>query len=316
MEKNRLLSKLYLKRWIIGFTRADIKEIIRTKSFKANIKWLPAEPYSRFIADPFILESFNGTTKVIYEEFSTDTNYGNISLLTLDKDLKEVRRKVLLDTKSHLSFPFIFSENGRFYIIPESVQSGRLSIYEYDPSSETMHFLDHLLPYALYDPIIFKKNNKYWLFGAIFENRVDYKMHIFYSDKITGPYVSHPANPVKNGLDGVRGAGNIIEVDNELYRPAQNCANSYGESMTINRIIKLDEKNYAEEYYMLIKPDEKEFRKNQIFKIHTLNISGDLIVVDGMKWILAVREQWKKFRRSRQLKRQPSKLENSPAGAQ
>jgi hypothetical protein len=312
MGKNKLISKLYLKRWVIGITHGDIKEIIRTKTFNQDIKWLPIESKSHFFADPFILESRTGITKIIFEDFSVVNNYGNISLMTLDRNLKEIRRKVLLDTKSHLSFPFIFTDDSKMYVIPESVQSGRLSVYEYDPLTETMRFIDHLLPYALYDPVLIWKDGKYWLFGSIFENREVYKMHIFYSDRITGPYIPHPGNPVKSGLDGIRGAGHIIEVDNELYRPAQNCANSYGESITINRITRLDEIDYAEESYMEIKTGDKDSRKNQVFKIHTLNVAGDLIVVDGMRWVLGVREQWKNFRRNRKLKRQTAPLQNSP----
>lgn len=308
MVNSRLLNKLFMKRWVIGIANGDIKEIIRTRKFDQNINWLPFKSKSEFIADPFILESGNGITSIMFEHFSIEDNYGNISLMILDKNLNETRRNVLLDTKSHLSFPFIFRDKGKIYVIPESVRSGKLSIYEYDNLSESLRFQSHLLPNALYDPVIIYRNGRYWLLGSTFEGRIEYRMHVYYSDKLTGPYTSHPGNPVKTGLDGVRAAGNIIEVDNVLYRPSQNCANGYGESITINKILSLDEKDYAEEAYMLIEAG-KEMIKNKIYRIHTLNVSGNLIVVDGMKWILSVVEQWKSYRNNRKQKNADSDAE-------
>lgn len=304
METAEILKKLYFKQWVIGLAQANIGDIIRSKSFRQDITWLPVESRTHFYADPFILDSDDDMIKILFEDFSIDENYGNISIMTLDRNLNEVSRKVLLDTGSHISFPFIFSENGKTMVFPEAARTGKVSCYEFDSSRETLRFVNDLVKIPLYDPAILKKDGKYWLFGSIFENRADYRLYIFYSDSLTGPYVPHPANPVRSGLDATRAAGNFINVDGIIYRPTQNCSNKYGESITVNRILKLDEHEFAEDFHMKISIDENNRQNNNIHTIHTLNFCNDLVVVDGMKWIFSLSDQWKNFRRNRRLLKQ------------
>ncbi len=311
MDRSEIFKKLYFKQWVLGVVQDDIKDIIRTKTFHQNIKWLPVNSKSHFYADPFLLKSRDGTIDIFFEDFSIEEHYGNISLMTLDSNFNEIHRKILLDTKSHLSFPFIFSENNRTFLFPESARKGRLSCYEYDPEDKSLHFLKDIVKLPLYDSTIFKRDGKYWLFGTLFENRTEYKLHVFYSDNLLGPYTPHQKNPVKNGLNGTRAAGNFIDVDGFIYRPTQNCQNKYGESITINLVTEMNETNYSEEPYMVISIDEKNLQEENIHTIHTLNFCDGLIVVDGMKWTLSLTEQWKNFRRNRRLLRQSRPVPDS-----
>lgn len=310
MEKRRYLKKLYFKQWVIGLLRADISDIIRTKNFRQdNIKWIGPPTADRFFADPFIVRNEDGVIDILYEDFSIDEHYGNISVMSLDKNLEITSIKTLLDTHSHLSFPFIFREDGRIFVIPESVKNGAVSLWEYDKFNKTLVFRDELIRMPLYDPAIFRQDDKYWLFGSLFEKRAEYKLHVFYSDELTGPYMPVRGNPVRSGLDGIRAAGGFIVVDGNIYRPAQNCENAYGESITINRLKVLDENYFAEEPYMTINISRKNLEKNNIHTIHTLNFSDDLIVVDGMRWSFSLKEQWKNFKRNRKILNQAERIE-------
>jgi hypothetical protein len=302
MDKQEYFKKLYFKQWAVGITRGDIRSIIRSKNFRQdNIKWIYPESTDRFFADPFILNSENGEINILYEDFSINEHYGNISLMTLNGRFEQVGSKVLLDTTSHLSFPFILKDNNHTYVIPESVRSGNVCCYEFNPHSKTLTFKAELIKMPLYDPAILKIEDTYWLFGSFFENRSEYKLHIFHSGKLTGPYTPLRGNPVRSGMDGIRAAGNFIEVDGDIYRPAQNCQNEYGESITINRIKVLDEYYFSEEPYMTINISKKNLHENNIHTIHTLNFYGNLIVVDGIRWTFSLKEQWKNFRRNRKL---------------
>ena len=311
MDTTEIFKKFFFKQWVIGLCRGDVKDIIRTKTFSQNITWLPVDSRTHFYADPFLINSGNGMIDILFEDFSIEDNYGNISLMTLDKDLKETDRKILLDTKSHLSFPFVYSENNRTFVFPESSRKGNLSCYEFDPIKQSLTFVKVIADLPLYDSAILKMDGKYWLFGTLYENRTDYKLHIFYSDNLLGPYVAVPGNPVKSGLDGNRAAGNFIEVDGRIYRPTQNCSNKYGESITINCITRLDEAGFTEEPYMNITINDKNRRQENIQTIHTLNFYNDLIVVDGMKWTFSLKEQWRNFRRNRRLLQQSELIRKS-----
>ncbi|HEX2921890.1 MAG TPA: hypothetical protein VHO50_12075 [Bacteroidales bacterium] len=304
MIENNLLKKLYFKQWVIGIAHEDIGKIIRTKSFSQKITWLEPHSDTHFHADPFIIKADESSMKIIFEDFSMDYNFGNISLLTLNKSLDIVDRKILLDTGSHLSFPFVYRENGKTFIIPESAHSGKVSIYEYDELNMKLEYRGDLLDRPLYDPSILKIKEKYWLMGCIFEDRKLYKLHVFHSEFLFGPYSPLETNPVKQGLDGVRSAGSFINVDGNLYRPTQNCGNKYGESITIYRLNKLDEKEFSEDMYMTIKIDDRNRKIHNIQTIHTLNIYGNTIVVDGIRWELSLKKQVSNFFRNRRLLKQ------------
>jgi|WetSurMetagenome_2_1015567.scaffolds.fasta_scaffold68283_1 hypothetical protein len=283
---NRILSKyinkLFFNKWVIGICRDDIKNIIRNKFFDPDIDWLYGKSFDKFYADPFILVSENGNYKVLCEDFTYDDNYGKISLLTFDKSLRQVNHKILLDTKSHLSYPFTFAEDNRIYVFPEASESGRLSCYEYDPLNESLRFLQDILGLPLRDSTILKHNDKYWLFGTIIEKDNEHTLNIFYSANLLGPYIPHADNPVKCGLNGNRSAGNFIEVDNIIYRPSQNSEKVYGESITISKVIELDEMNFIEEPYLTICININNKNNYGMQRIHTINVVDKVIVVDGI----------------------------------
>jgi hypothetical protein len=278
----KYLEKLFFSKWIIGIFRGDINDIIRNKSFDPDINWLFRKTYNKFYADPFISISENGHLKILCEDFTYDDDYGKISLLTFDKNLRLVNHKMLLDTKSHLSFPFVFTENERTYIFPEASQSGKLSCYEYDPLNETLGFLQDIIDLPFRDSTILKYNDKYWIFGTIVKKDIDDTLHIYFSDNLLGPYLSHPGNPVKSGSNGNRSAGSFIEVDGIIYRPSQNCKNVYGESISINKVTELTETDFNEEPYMTLCINRKNKNNYGMKRIHSINVADGIIVVDGI----------------------------------
>src|SRR5664280_1163217 len=116
---SKYADKLFFKKWIIGICRGDINEIIRSKTFDPEIDWLVPKSLEKFYADPFFVNSENGNIDIVLEEFPFDDDYGKISLLKLDKNLNQLSYKILLDTKGHLSYPFIFKENNKIFVFPE-----------------------------------------------------------------------------------------------------------------------------------------------------------------------------------------------------
>lgn len=310
----KYIDKLFFKQWSIGLCRGDIKDIIRRKTFDQNIKWLPLKSFDHFQADPFLLKTKDGNINILHEDFPFDDYYGRISVMTMDNNFREIKHKVLLDTKSHLSYPFTFTENNKTFVFPEAGHSGKLSCYEYDRSQETMNFLKVIIDLPLLDSTIIKKGGKYWLFGTLYGEDSHNKLYIFYSDNLLGPYTPHPQNPVKNSLNGSRPAGNFIEVDGVIYRPSQNCENQYGESITINKLNILNEFQFDEEPHMLISIDRRNLNNKRIYTIHTLNIIDDIIAVDGSKWTFSPAIQWKVFLKTRREARQKKyELKNKPS---
>jgi hypothetical protein len=302
---NRKVSKYYKKlfaiRWIIGLARCDIEEVIRTKAFNPLIHWLKISGLKEFYADPFIYSSEDGIIDILYEEYLVREQYGKISLMKLDDNFNWISNNVLLDTKRHLSYPFIYKENGKSYVFPESANAGKLSCYEYDHAGGSLNFLKDVIHLPLLDSTVLKHNGKYWIFGIINVNDENFKLLIYYSDYLLGPYEAHHKNPVRQGLNGSRFAGNFITVDGTLYRPAQNCENSYGESIDIFRINLLNEFDFEEEPYMKIEMDSGDRNNRGMHSIHTINSLDNIIAVDGEKWIFAPHYRLFKFLKKKKL---------------
>lgn len=273
-------DKLYLKQWSIGFAKATMEELIRNKRSSLPIQWLSPESNKFSYADPFIFRTEDGQVHVLFESVSTVDLDGKITLMTIDNQLNPVSQKTLLETEAHLSYPFVYKEDGKIYVFPENAFSGSLYCYQFDPATQTLINKKEVINQPVVDATITKYDGKYWLFGTMVGERRNSDLHIFYSNNLTGPYTIHPGNPVKRDLYSARPAGNLVIVDGNLYRPAQNCSSYYGESISINKITKLNTTQFAEEEYFTIQAN-----KNDQFNygIHTINACGDTIIVDGQK---------------------------------
>jgi hypothetical protein len=273
-------DKLYLKQWSIGFAKMNMEELIRNKRNSLPIQWLSPESNKFSYADPFIFRTEDGQVHVLFESVSTVDLDGKITLMTIDNQLNPVSQKTLLATEAHLSYPFVYKENGKIYVFPENAFSGSLYCYEFDPATQTLINKKEVINQPVVDATITKYEGKYWLFGTMVGEQRNSALHIFYSNSLTGPYTAHAGNPVKRDLYSARPAGNLVMVDGNLYRPAQNCSSYYGESISINKITKLNTTQFAEEEYFTIQANKKDQFN---YGIHTINACGDTIIVDGQK---------------------------------
>lgn len=266
--------------WGIGFARGDIKEVIRKKKLDLDFVWLANKEKLHFTADPFIFKNEQDEINLLYEDFSIERD-GFIGLKILNNNFKPISEKKILQSASHLSYPFIFKEAGVTYIIPESHQQGKVLIYEYDFENNCLVNEKILIVLPLLDATVIKYNDKYWLFAGYGDGTDDNnKLYIYYSDTLLGEYRPHAKNPVRNSLDATRPAGNFLEVDGILYRPSQNCGKYYGKSITITQITMLTATEFEETYHCDISADSKSMYNAGL---HTINTLDDIIVIDGVK---------------------------------
>lgn len=288
-------SKLFLKQWAIGVSKASIATLIRERNSELQVSWVNSGDPSISQADPFIFRGCDGRVNIFFESVGISGLDGKIAHMVCDASLRPISDNVILDTNDHLSYPFVYQENQKTYIFPENARSGALYCYEFDELQGTFVNKRQIVALPLLDSTIVKFNEKYWLFATIKGPRYNSDLYIFHSESLLGPYHQHKKNPVKSDLHGSRPAGSFINVDNQLYRPAQNCENYYGESIAINKLIKLTEDDFEESEHMLIKPDrEAEYN----YGIHTINVLGDFIIVDGQKArFQPMRQLYRKVRR-------------------
>ncbi len=296
---SKYLSKLFIQQWVIGVGECRLEEILGQKKFDPVIKWMDIPSADRFVADPFLVQTENGGYRVLFEDYTFSSGYGHIAQIDVEQHLSINNCKKILDTNSHLSYPFVFRENGRTYVFPEAAQSGKLDCYEYHEERGDLEWVKVLVNQPLLDSTILKRDGRYWLFCTRLGPGEDRQLNLFSSDRLLGDYTPHPLNPVKDDLSGSRPAGAIIEYKGELYRPAQDSRFTYGGSMVINKITRLDEQGFEEELFMRLSPGEKSGKKAGIRGMHTLNIAGQMLVTDGTRWrfspVIKVRQLMMKF---------------------
>lgn len=253
-----------------------LEEILRGE--KPIVKWIYNPYKDRWFADPFILFTDKDYLTLLAEEFSYNLQRGRIAELIVSLETYEiVEMRIVLDLKTHLSFPAIMREGGRIFIYPENSASGKLNFYEYDVKNHSVNFVKEILERPLTDSILYKENNNnlYLLSTEIpTQNENILSVYLYNKDSQTYNKISDIAFEEKIA----RNAGNIFEYEGQLYRPAQECNLSYGHAVSI-QLLKIDEKgvfNFSEKV-RLFSPNK---RYGQGF--HTFNVYNNFIVVDAM----------------------------------
>ncbi|MDG1730894.1 MAG: hypothetical protein P8K68_11520 [Algibacter sp.] len=273
----KITNYFFFEQWILMFKLEKTEKY--SKSFFRFKKILP--PKDRFWADPFIIER-NDKFFIYFEELLYSENKGKIALIEMDKEGNYDKPKPVLERDYHLSYPFIFEEDNELFMIPETAQNRTIELYKCTEFPDKWELVKTLMDniYAV-DTTIFKKDNKYWLFCNIKENKgassFD-ELFLFYSDNlITNDWIPHPFNPIVSDVKSSRPAGNIFIENDRIFRPSQNCSKRYGYGMKIKEIITIDEENYKEIKVQSIYPNWNK----KLLAMHTLNNSGRLTVIDA-----------------------------------
>ena len=235
-----------------------------------------------YFADPFVIKKKN-KNYIFVEEFIKSINKGVISIIEIDKVGNQRLYRNIIKESFHLSFPYIFEFKKSLYMVPESNEAKCLRLYKCIKFPNKWQYCYNLINNInCVDSLIFKKSNYYWLINTS-SNKNDFssQLNIFYSKTpISKEWRPHKKNPVIFDSTKGRNAGIIIR-NNNIYRISQsygyhNGIMQYGQSMTINKIIKLNNNDYKE---IAVKKINPIFKKN-IIGTHHLNSVKNLTVID------------------------------------
>lgn len=271
-------KRFYLKQWILMYT-LNGQGIPPTK-LGLYRKVLP--PKDRLWADPHIIEK-DGMYFVFIEEVIYQTNKGHIAYLTIDQDGNYTQPKKIIDKPYHLSYPFVFSYQNKYYMIPETEENHTIELYKCVQFPEQWE-LDKVLMDNVYavDTTLLQKDGKWWLFANMRANEgtSDWdELFLFYaSDLFADAWTPHPMNPIISDVHTARPAGKIFSHQRNLYRPSQNCARRYGYRININQILTLNEHEYEENCVGAIEP----IPGDKILATHTVNSVGRLTMIDAV----------------------------------
>jgi hypothetical protein len=265
----------YLDAWLLMF---DFKGYGSTP-FKDFKKIVP--PRDRFWADPNIIRK-DHQYFVFIEEFIHQVKKGQLSVFELDQSGRPSFPVPVLDKEYHLSYPYVFEWDGRYYMVPESAAKRTIDLYECTEFPYKWEFKMSLMEnIKAVDTTLLFYHGKWWLFTGISENEESFpevELFLFYSDDLfTRAWEPHPLNPIVTDVKKARPAGRIFPRDGKLIRPSQDCSYTYGYGFGLNEILVLSETEYGEKSNLVVKPDWD----NKITATHTYGIDGQFQIIDA-----------------------------------
>jgi hypothetical protein len=270
--KRSISKKIFHYQWQLMFNLDNKK----SKSYSDFKNIIPSN--DRFWADPFIIFKDN-IYYVFFEEFIYKKNKGHISFLTINKNGNYSKQKKVLDRSHHLSYPFIFNYDKKYYMIPESSTNNTIDIYECLEFPKKWNFCKTLMKnITATDSTLFFKDEKWWLFTSITKDQnMKNELYLFYSDSpLSDNWIPHPKNPIISGVRGSRSAGKIFQENGKILRPAQDGSKRYGYGIIFYQINTLNDLDYQEKEVRTIYPDWDK----KMIGIHSYDKEKELTVID------------------------------------
>ena len=236
-------------------------------------------PKETFWADPFVVER-DKKYYVFFEELPFATHRAHISVLEIDNNGVWSSARPVIQQPYHMSYPFVFEDQGELYMIPETGENRTIEMYRCTEFPDKWEFDTVLMSdIRAVDTTLHFQDDKWWMFVSLAEKNLRNRdsCHIFFSENFRGPWTPHPENPIKLDVENARMGGHFFRRNGKLYRPAQNCGERYGRSLKINEVLELNENQYRERLVAEISPDWDPM----MLGTHTLNRAGRLTVIDG-----------------------------------
>jgi hypothetical protein len=230
------------------------------------IPFLP--PQDRFYADPFLFK-WNGMNYLFFEDY--DYKKGVISVVSLDLDGFISKPEVALEYPIHLSFPFVFQDQGEIYMIPETYSLKSISLFQCIAFPNQWKKIKNLIQGERFsDPILFQHDGYYWIFASVHMDR----LRIYYAKDLLGKFSPHPVNVL--GIQG-RNAGSVFSIGRRFIRPVMDCSTKYGKAVIFKEIVLLTPQDFVEKEIGRIDPNWAP----NLIGTHSYNQNDDFIVYDG-----------------------------------
>ncbi|MBW2998446.1 hypothetical protein KY321_02810, partial [Candidatus Woesearchaeota archaeon] len=170
-----------------------------------------------FVADPFMIES-NNKWYMFFEVFNSLTGHADIGLASSDDALIWNYEHIVIDEPYHLSYPYVFSWEKSFYMIPEGRRGGAIKLYKAMSFPYEWKFIKNLVEGNYADASIVYFDNTWWMFAL----KGYEKLTLFYADSLKGEWIEHPKSPIiEDDKNIIRPGGRIVFHKNKMIRYVQ-----------------------------------------------------------------------------------------------
>lgn len=266
--------------WNVGYCESSMENFINnTDKESLNIQWFKKPRKNCYFADPFIIKT-NKDTYIFFEWYSYPRGKADLAVALKSENFKKYHK--ITKFKEHRSYPYIFEYEGYIYCLPEANQTKQVVLYRFDEEKLTLEKESVLLEgFPIVDATLHHHNGKWFMFLVNQKNSHTH-LDIYYSENLRGPYKSHDLNPVMIDCSKARPAGKIFSFEGKTIRPSQNCTEHYGQSITLEEIDLLTEKQFkTKEFGRILPINNSDYDKG----IHTINSDDNIVVFDGKRFV-------------------------------
>lgn len=288
-----LIYQVFFWRWLLGYIMCralagrNVWELrLLSGDWRSLALWKAkaiTPPRGRFWADPFVV-SHSNQKAIFFEEYEFDRGKGHIAALVSTGEGPFTYAGPVIDTSYHMSFPYVFSYRGDYYMCPETHQAGAIQLWRCASWPLKWEYHKTLLnDISAADTMIFEQDGRWWLFTNLDRDGTDdhcRELHIFHSDSpLSENWTPLAFNPVVTGASRARNAGLLVR-NGKTYRLAQSQGfERYGRSLKLFEITALSEREYSEKLISELSPA----RGLNATGIHHLSASGDTVVFDAKR---------------------------------
>ncbi len=266
--------------WNIGLVNAPIDTFL-DPGYKPEIKWLPRPRKGEFKADPFGI-SHPPNIQVFFENLDYRAPKGIIYTAEISEGALISEPRTVIELPVHMSYPYLIEYEGEIYCIPETNRAREISVYKAQKFPYEWKKSTTLLSNVMaIDSTVFQHQDRWWLMFTDRKRGGDANLYVWYSPDLWGPWKPHANNPVKSDVRSARPGGTPFTHNGFLYRPAQDCSETGGGRLIINRVSSLTPIEFKEEPIVAVEPDKSgPFPEG----LHTLSKVDNYTLIDGKRF--------------------------------
>lgn len=195
-------------------------------------EYRPVETSNPYIADPFLFVH-KGVAYLFYETLKRKKG-----VLGCFRRENGVWRDLglVLEEPWHLSYPQVFEEGGRIFMIPESCDFrggfSRGAVRLYEPTDFPFGWREtaQLIGEPFSDSTLCRKDGHFYL--SCDREHPNEAAELWQAPALTGPWTRHPQSAAHNQSKRLRRCGGAFQkIDGRLLRIAQDCNGAYGKRL-------------------------------------------------------------------------------------
>ncbi len=233
--------------------------------------------HPHIIADPFLFA--NGEILYMFSEQQMDGGIGKITAHSTRDLLSWNSHGIVLEENFHLSYPYVFKHGEDIYMIPETLDDASIRLYKASGNILKWTFVKRIIEGDFIDPSPFFHEGTWYLFTM---DSSGY-LRLFFSPSLTEGWKEHPSSPLTDNKKYAQPGGVLFMHEGRLFRPVQDCSESYGKKLHLMQVKEISPFSYREE------PAEHDIlRRNKYWNntgghhLHTIEWNGQTVIaIDG-----------------------------------